>query len=77
MFQPTCVDLMMLKEVTTSEDGRKLIERTEVEVRNRKLKNGKTADMGEAPGKVEKGQGDREVDWIWRLYSMAFEWCSA
>ena len=44
------------------------IGRTEVEARVGKVKNGKD----EITGKMIKG-GDRVVDWIWRLYNMAFE----
>ena len=38
-----------------------------------KLKNGKAAGKGEITGEMIKGGGDRVMDWIWRLYNMAFE----
>ena len=44
----------------------------EVEVRVGKLKNGKAAGKDEVTGEMIKGGGDRVVDWIWRLYNMAF-----
>ena len=36
-----------------------------------KLKNGKATSK--ITGEMIKGGGDRVVDWIWRLYNMAFE----
>ena len=47
--------------------------RAEVEVRVDKLKNGKAAGKDEITGEMIKGGGDRVMDWIWRLYNMAFE----
>ena len=44
-----------------------------VEVRVRKLKNGKAACKDEVTGEMIKGGGDRVVDLIWRLYNMVFE----
>ena len=38
-----------------------------------KFKNGKTAGKYEITGEMIKGGGDRVVEWIWRLYNMAFE----
>ena len=38
-----------------------------------KLKNGKAASKDEITGEMIKGGGDRVVDWIWSLCSMAFE----
>ena len=35
-----------------------------------KLKNGKAADKDETTGEMKKGEGDRVVDWIWRLCNM-------
>ena len=32
-----------------------------------------SAGKHEINGKMIKGGGDRVVDWIWRLYNMAFE----
>ena len=49
--------------------GGKPIGKAEVEVRVDELKNGKVAGNDE----MIKGGGDRVVDWIWRLCSMAFE----
>ena len=49
------------------------IGRAKVEVRVGKLKNGKTAGKDEITGEIIKGGGDRVVDWIWKLYKMAFE----
>ena len=43
-----------------------------MEVRSRKLKNGKDEVIGE----MINGGGDMVVDWIWRLCNMAFEWCA-
>ena len=53
--------------------GEEPIGRAEVEVRVRKLKNGKVAGKDEMIGEIIKGGGDRVVDWIWRLCDMAFE----
>ena len=39
----------------------------------RKLKNGKTAGEDDVTGEMVKGGGDMVVDWIWRLFNMAFE----
>ena len=49
------------------------IGRTEVEVREGKLKNGKASGKDEITGEMVKGGGYRVVDWIWRLCNLAFE----
>ena len=49
------------------------IGRTVVEVRVRKLKNGKVAGKYKINGEMKKGGGGWVVDWIWRLCNMAFE----
>ena len=46
---------------------------SEVDVRVGKLMNGKVAGKDEITGEMIKGGNDRVVDWIWRLYNMAFE----
>ena len=38
-----------------------------------KLKNGKATGKDEITGEMIKGEGDRVVDWIWRLCNMFFE----
>ena len=38
-----------------------------------KLKNGKAAGKDEVTGEMIKGGGNRVVDCIWRLCTMAFE----
>ena len=38
-----------------------------------KLKNRKVAGNNEVIGVMVKGGGDMVVDWIWKLYNMAFE----
>ena len=38
-----------------------------------KLKNGKAAGKDEVTGEKIKGEGNRMVNWIWRLCNMAFE----
>ena len=38
-----------------------------------KLKNGKVIGKDKITGEITKGGGERVVDWIWRLYNMAFE----
>ena len=38
-----------------------------------KLENGKAVGKDEITGETIKGMCDKVVDWIWRLYSMAFE----
>ena len=53
--------------------GGKLIERAEVEVRVGKLKNEKAAGKDEITGEMIKGEGDRVVNWVWRLCNMAFD----
>ena len=53
--------------------GGEPIGRADIEVRVGKLKNGKAAGKNEITGDVIKCGGDRVVDWIWRLYNMAFE----
>ena len=49
------------------------IGRAEVELKVGKLKNGKAAGTDKITGERIKGGGDKVVDWIWRLYNMAFE----
>ena len=53
--------------------SRELNWRTEVEVRVGKLKKGKAAGKVEVTGEMIKGEGNRVVDWIWRMCNMAFE----
>ena len=53
--------------------GGEPIRRREVEVRVRKLKNGKAAGKDEVTGKMIKGGGNWVVEWIWRLCNMASE----
>ena len=53
--------------------GREPIGKAEVEVRVRKLKNGKAAGGDEITGEMIKGGGDRVVDWIWMLCNIVFE----
>ena len=38
-----------------------------------KLENGKATGKDEITGKMIKGEGNKVVDWIWRLFNMAFE----
>ena len=38
-----------------------------------KVKNGKAGGKDEVAGRMIKGGGDRVVDWIWRLFNMAFK----
>ena len=45
----------------------------DVEVRVGKLKNRKAAGKNEVTGEMIKGGGNRALDWIWRLWNMAFE----
>ena len=47
--------------------------KAEVEMRVSKLKNEKVARKDEITGEMIKGEGDRVVDWIWRLCYVAFE----
>ena len=49
------------------------IGRAEVEVRVRKLKNGKAAGQDEIIEEMINGGGDRVLDWICRLCNMTFE----
>ena len=49
------------------------IGKAEVEVSVGKLKNGKATAKDEIAGGIIKGEGDRVVDWTWRLCNMAFE----
>ena len=51
------------------------VERSEVEVRVGKLKNGKVTGKNEITGEMIKGGGNRVVDWICRLCNMVFESC--
>ena len=48
------------------------IGRAEVEVKG-KLKNGKAASKDKITVEMIKGEGDRMVDWIWRICNMPFE----
>ena len=64
--------------------GGEPIGRAEVEVRVWKLKNGKPTGKDETTGEMMKGGCDRVVDWIWRLFNIAFvsdivpeDWSSA
>ena len=47
--------------------------RTEVQLRVGKLKNGRAVSKDEVTGEMIKGEGDRVVDWIWRMCNLAFE----
>ena len=47
--------------------------RREVEVRVEELTNGRAVGGDEITGEMITGGGDRVLDWIWRLYNMAFE----
>ena len=58
------------RKATTSEESRL---ETEVEVRVRKLKNGKAAATDEVTGEIIKGGDDKVVDWILMLCNMTFE----
>ena len=49
------------------------IGRAEFEVRTGNLKNGKVAGKDAITGEMIKGGNDRVVDWIWRLFNMAFK----
>ena len=51
----------------------KPIKRIEVEERVKKFKNGKVAGKYEVTEKMLKGISFIVVDWIWKLYNMAFE----
>ena len=51
----------------------KLIRRTEVEIRLGKLKNAKATCKNEVTGEMIKNEGNKVVDWIWRLCNMAFQ----
>ena len=51
----------------------KSIRRMEVGVRVGKLKNGKAVGKDKVIREMIKGGGDKVVDWIWRLYNIAFE----
>ena len=53
--------------------GGEPIGRAEAEVRVGKLRNGKVTGKVEITGEMIRGEGDRVVDWIWRLCNMAFE----
>ena len=81
-LQSTCVALMGMGIVDILYplwDGRgnyfggEPIRKTEVEVRVGKFSNGKAADKDEVTREMIKGEFDRVVDSIWRLYNMAFE----
>ena len=63
-MQSTCVALM---------EFRNPIRRIEVEVRLGKLKNGKAAGKDKVTGEMIKGEGNKVVEWIWRLCNMVFE----
>ena len=58
-------------EATTSEENR--LREQEVEVRVRKLRNGKAAAKDEVTGEMIKIGGESVLDWTWRLRNMAFE----
>ena len=47
--------------------------RTEVQLRVGKLKNGRAVSKDEVTGEMIKGEGDRVVDWIWRMCNLTFE----
>ena len=49
------------------------IGRAEIEVRGGKLKNLKVVGRDEIAGEMIKSGNDRVVNWIWRLYNIAFE----
>ena len=53
--------------------GEEPIRRIEVEVRMAKRKSKKAANEDEVTGEMVKTGGGMVLDWIWRLYSMAFE----
>ena len=53
--------------------GGEPIIKAEVEKRVKKLKNGKAAAKDEVTEEMEKDGGNVVVDWIWKLYIMAFE----
>ena len=59
--------LMGFREETISEESQ--LE----ELRVGKLKNGKASSKDEITGEMIKGGGGRVVDWIWKLYNMAFK----
>ena len=42
-------------------------------MRLKNLKNGKAADMKEVTGEMLKGEGNKVVDWIWKVCNMAVE----
>ena len=47
--------------------------RSEVEVRVGKLKNEKATSKDKITEEMAKGEGDRMIDWMWRLCNMVFE----
>ena len=49
------------------------IRRTEVEVREGKLRDGKAAGRDEVTGEMIKGGGYMVVDWVWKICNMDFE----
>ena len=53
--------------------GGEPIGKAEVEVRVGKLKYGKAAGKDEIIGEIIKGGGEKVVNWIWRLFNVAFE----
>ena len=53
--------------------GGEPIKRKNIELRVRRLKNGKAAGKDEVTEELIKGGGNRVVDWILRLCNMAFE----
>ena len=53
--------------------GGEPIRRTEVEIRVGKLKNRKATGKDDVIGEIVKCEGQRVVDWIWRLCNMVFE----
>ena len=52
--------------------GGEPIGRAEVEVIVGKLKNGKAAGKDEISEEMINGGGDGAIDWIWRLWNIAF-----
>ena len=53
--------------------GEEPIRRTEVEVRVRKIENGKAIGKDEVTGEMIKGGGERMVDWIYIMCNRDFE----
>ena len=55
--------------------GRDPVRETEVEVRVKKLKNGKAASKDQFKGEMIRCGGDMVVGWIWRLRNLVFKSC--